>query len=186
MSWHRRKLVCVVVALAMLVMSTELWLSLGMSVAYAIPCGINCLNVTNTPTAVVTLNGTDQTVSYTLTLSVNTTLNLGWNVTITSTQFTTGTTPKRSLPTTASSVTGVTAVCTAGQTCLTMPQNSVTYPVAVPAGNPAPTAVKFYNAQALTGLGTFDLSTTIKVAVPANAYAGNYTSTITLAYVSGP
>ncbi len=67
-----------------------------------------------------------------------------------------------------------------------MPQNSVTYPVAVPAGNPAPTAVKFYNAQALTGLGTFDLSTTIKIAVPANAYAGNYSSTITLAYVSGP
>lgn len=183
---HRHKLIRVVVAMTMLIMGTELWLSLGASVAYAIPCGTNCLNVTNTPTAVVTLNGTDQTVNYMLTLSVNTTLNLGWNVTITSTQFTTGTTPTRALPTTASSITGVTAVCTAGQICVTMPQNTITYPVIVPAGNPAPTAIKFYNAQVLTGLGTFNLSTTIRVTIPSNAYAGSYASTITLAYVSGP
>ena len=182
----RYNVVCFVVVMAMLVMSTVRGLSSGTLVTYAIPCGINCLNVTDTPTAVVTLNGADQTVSYLLTLSVNTTLNLGWNVTITSTQYTTGTTPKRTLPTTASTITGVTAVCTTGQTCLTMPQNTVTYPVAVPAGNPAPTAVKFYNAQALSGIGTFDLSTTIKVTVPANAYAGMYTSTVTLAYVNGP
>jgi hypothetical protein len=173
-------------ALALLVMSTELWLPLGISVASAIACGSNCLNVTNTPTAVATLNGTDQTVSNTLTLSVNTTLSLGWNVTITSTQFTTGTTPRHSLSTTASSVTGVTDVCATGYLCLTMPHNSVTYPVAVPAGNSVPTAVKFYNAQALMGLGTFDLSATINVKVPANTYAGTYSSTITLAYVSGP
>jgi hypothetical protein len=179
---HRRKLVFAVVAMAMLVMSSELRPSL----VYAIPCGLNCLNVTNTPTAVATLNGTDQTVSYNLTLSVNSTLNLGWNVTITSTQFTTGTTPQRSLPTTASSISGVTAACTAGQVCLAMPQNTVIYPVAVPAGKPAPTAVKFYNAQALSGIGTFDLSATINITVPANAFAGSYTSTITLAYVSGP
>jgi hypothetical protein len=186
MSRHRYNLVCIVVSMTMLVMSAELWSPLGASVAYAIPCGINCENITNSPSASLTLNGTDQAVSYALTFSLNTTLNLGWNVTITSTQFTTGTMPMRTLPTTASTVTGVTAVCTPGQVCLTMPQNTVIYPVAVPAGNPAPAAVKFCNAQALSGLGTFDLTTTIKVMIPARVYAGSYTSTITLAYVSGP
>jgi len=155
-------------------------------VAYAIPCGINCENVTNSPTVSLTLNGTDQTVSYTLTFSLNDLSVLGWNVTITSTQFNTGATPTRTLSTATSSVTGVTAVCTGGQICTTMPQNAVTYPVAVPAGNTAPTAVKFYNASAASGIGTFDISTTIKITVPANTYSGTYTSTITLAYVSGP
>lgn len=186
MSWHRRKLVYLIGTLALLLMSTELSSSLGAPVAYAIPCGINCLNVTNTPTPVVTLNGTDQTVSYALTLSMNTTLNSGWNVTITSTRFTTTTTPTHTLSATASSISEVTVVCTAGQICLSMPQNTVVYPVAVPAGSPSPAAVKFYNAQNLSGLGTFDLSATISVTVPANTYAGSYTSTITLAYASGP
>lgn len=183
---YRHKLVSLGVAMAMLALSTGLWSSPGASVVYAIPCGTNCENITNTPTASLTLNGTDRTVSYTLTFSLNNTGAVGWNVTITSTQFTTGTAPTRTLSTTASSVTGVTAVCTAGQTCTAMPQNTVTYPVAVPAGNPAPTAIKFYSDQSNAGIGTFDISTVINITVPANAYAGSYTSIITLAYVSGP
>jgi hypothetical protein len=171
-----------IVAVTMLLISTEPWLS----VAYAIPCGINCENITNSPSVSVTLNGTNQTVPYTLAFSLNNTNVLGWNVTITSTQFKTGTIPTRTLPTTASSISNVTAVCTPGQICTGLPQNGVTYPVAVPAGISAPTPVKFYNTSAASGVGTFDVSTAIKVTVPANAYAGTYTSTITLAYVSGP
>jgi len=167
-------------------MNFGLWSSLGAPVAYAIPCGVNCENITNTPTVAVTLNGVDQTVSYALAFSLNNLSALGWNVTVTSTQFATGATPVRTLPTTASSVTGVTAVCTTGQICTALPQNAVIYPVAVPAGNSAPTPVKLYSDQSNTGIGTFDLSATITVTVPANAYAGTYTSTITLAYVIGP
>ncbi len=144
--------------MTLLLMNTRPWLSTGTTVVYAIPCGINCENITNTPTVSMTLNGADQTVPYTLTFSLNGTSITGWNVTITSTQFATGTIPTRTLSTSASSITGVTAVCTAGQVCATMPQNSVTYPVALPAGNPAPAANKFYSTPSTTGIGTFDLS----------------------------
>jgi len=179
---HRRKLASVVVALTLLFMSR----GSGTSVVYAIPCGLNCENITNTPTASVILNGNDQTASYVLTFSLNNTLSLSWHVSITSTQFATGGTPKRTLPTAASSITGVTAVCATGQICTALPQNTVTYPLIVPAGNPAPTGVTFYNDQQTTGIGTFDVSTTIHISVPANAYSGTYTSTITLAFASGP
>ena len=121
-----------------------------------------------------------------MTFSLNNTNSLGWNVTITSTRFATGSIPVHTLATTASSITGVTAVCSPGQVCTSLPQNAVTYPVAVPADNVAPTPVKFYDAQNLSGVGTFDISTTIAITVPANTYAGTYTSTLTLAYVSGP
>lgn len=156
-------------------------------IAYAaIPCGTNCENVTNTPTTSISLNGTDQIVDYTLGLSVNSIPNLGWRVTITSTTFQTGTTPSHTLPTTSSSIINTTAVCRSGELCTTMPNNTVSYPVAVPTDNPAPTAVRFYNATALSGIGTFDLSATVRIAIPANVYAGTYTSTYTLAYISGP
>ena len=176
----------VVAYMVLLVISTALWSSMGASVAYALPCGVNCENTTNSPSVSLTLNGSDQTVSYTMTFSLNNINTFGWNVTITSTQFATGATPVHTLATTASSITGVTAVCSPGQVCTSLPQNVVTYPVAVPADNPAPGPVKFYDAQNLSGVGTFDISTTIVVTVPANAYAGTYTSTLTLAYVSGP
>jgi len=35
-------------------------------------------------------------------------------------------------------------------------------------------------------MGSFTITPTVKVSVPANAYAGIYTSTVTLAVVSGP
>ncbi len=185
-SRHNLRSSIMVVVMLLLITSTWLWSSQSPPGAYAISCGTNCENVTNTPTVTTMLNGSDQTLSYTLAFSLNNTAGLGWNVTITSTQFTTGTTPTRTLPTNISAITGVTAVCSAGQTCTTMPTNTVVYPVSVPAGNPAPTPIKFYNAASATGVGTFDISTATNVTIPANAYAGTYKSTITLAYVSGP
>jgi hypothetical protein len=35
-------------------------------------------------------------------------------------------------------------------------------------------------------MGDFNLTPTLQVSVPANAYAGTYTSTLTIAVVSGP
>jgi hypothetical protein len=49
-----------------------------------------------------------------------------------------------------------------------------------------PTAVKLFNAAANTGMGAFTVTPTISVAIPANSYAGTYTSTVTVAVVSGP
>ncbi|MDQ2714440.1 MAG: hypothetical protein M3Z08_05990 [Chloroflexota bacterium] len=188
MSQPRYTPIHVIVATAtmfVLAMCSQLWSAPGMPVAYAIPCGINCLDVTNAPVASLSLNGRDQTVSYALTFSLENQSALGWNVTITSTQFISASLIHTLAPS-ASAITAITAVCQPAQTCTTLPTNAVTYPVAVPAGNPAPTAIKFYNAAAGSGEGTFDLSTTITISVPANAYAGSYSSTITLAYVSGP
>lgn len=138
-----------------------------------------------TASVTVTLNGLDQTPTYTLALvgKDETGSGTGWNLTITSTTFTTGA-PVHTLSTTASSLTGVTSACAQG-TC-TNPTNAITYPVGVPAGATAPVAVKFFNSAANTGMGDFNVTPTIGVTIPANAFAGTYTSTVTTAIVSAP
>jgi hypothetical protein len=139
-----------------------------------------------TPSFSATLDGTDQTPTYTLRITVTEArgTGAGWNMTITSTQFTTGGGTPKTLSTSASSMTSVASVCATG-TC-TNPTNAVTYPVAVPAAAAPPTAVKFFNASANTGMGKFTITPTIGVSVPANTFAGAYSSTVTLAVASGP
>ena len=151
-----------------------------------VSAGTLSLSTSASPSVSVTLNGTDQTPNYTLpaTVADNTGSGAGWNVTITSTQFTTGA-PVHTLSASASTATGVTATCASGTTC-TNPTNAITYPLAVPAGAGPPTAVKLFNAAANTGMGSFTVTPTVQVAIPANAYAGTYTSTVTVAVVSGP
>src|SRR5262249_14512852 len=140
-----------------------------------------------TPSFSVTLNGTDQTASYTLPISVTDSRGsgAGWNLTVTSTQFSTGGGSPNRLAASASTINGVSATCGAGASC-TDPTNTVRYPLGLPAGSPAPTAVKFFNAALNTGLGKFTITPTVQVTVPANSFAGTYTSTVTLAIVSGP
>jgi hypothetical protein len=151
---------------------------------------VNAGNLTLTssaaPSTSVTLNGTDQMPTYTMPMTAKdeTGSGSGWNLTITSTQFSTGGGTPHTLSTSASTMIGITSACAQG-TC-TNPTNSVTYPLGVPAGAVAPTAVKFFNSAANTGMGDFTVTPTDEVAIPANAYAGTYTSTVTLAVVSGP
>jgi hypothetical protein len=135
------------------------------------------------PTFSANLDSGDSTPTYTVPLTSTDTrgTGAGWNETITSTQFTTGT---NTLATNASSLTGVTSSCASG-TC-TNPTNAITYPVAVPAAAAPPTAVKFFNAAANTGMGKFTTTPTIGVFVPQSSFAGSYTSTLTIAIVSGP
>lgn len=171
---------------AVLITGVGLWPLLDVQAAFALPCGLNCENITGSPNFSMTLNGSDQTISYTLGVGVDNVSVLGWNLTVTSTQFATGTTPVHTLPMTNSFITGVQATCSQGQICTSLPQNTVTYPITLPIGNPAPTPVKFYNAGNTSGVGTFDISATITIPVPANSYAGTYNNTFTVAYVSGP
>jgi hypothetical protein len=123
---------------------------------------------------------------------------LGWHVTTSATQFTNGT---KTFPNTGtfstngstssiSSTTAPIATCTA--TC-TLPTNTTTYPVAITTAAVTPTPVTIYDTQASTGLGQIVIggSTTTApvgwwVYVPASASAGSYTSTITMAIISGP
>ena len=129
----------------------------------------------------------DSTPTYTLPLTATDTTGTGagWNLTITSTQFTTGGATPHTLLTNASTITGVPAPPCASGTC-TAPTNAVTYPVVVPAGATAPTAVKFFNAAAATGMGSFTVTPTVGVFVPALTFAGSYSSTLTVSIVSGP
>ena len=71
-------------------------------------------------------------------------------------------------------------------TCTVNPTNGVAYPLALPAGSGPPTPVKLFNAATATGIGTFTITPTVAVTIPANAYAGAYTSTLTVDLVSGP
>jgi hypothetical protein len=136
----------------------------------------------------VTLTGDDQTTTYSLGLTVNDPRGngAGWNLTITSTTFTAGT---NTLSDTASTINATpTVACTGSGGHCTNPTNSVTYPpLGVPAASPtAPTAVKFFQAATNTGMGKFTITPTVTVAIPANAFAGTYTSTVSVAIVSGP
>jgi hypothetical protein len=132
----------------------------------------------------VTVNGTNQTVSTTLSLTPSdlSGSGAGWNVTGTSTTFTNAS--SKTLSTTATSITSASAATTGGN-CV-VPTNAITYPVTLPAGATAPTAVKLYNAAAATGKGPTTVNLTAQLSVPANAYNGTYSSTWTIAVASGP
>lgn len=158
----------------------------GTVTATATVAGAGSLSLSNGATATIsdTLDGTDQTVSYTLPLSMTDArgTGTGWNLTVTSTTFTTGT---HTLATGASSIASVASACVAGGTC-SNPTNAIAYPLTIPAGATAPTAVKLFNAAATTGLGRFTITPSINVSIPGNSFAGSYASTLTIAAVSGP
>lgn len=139
------------------------------------------------PSASVTLDGTDQTTNYSMAIAVKDTrgTGAGWNLQVTSTQFSTGGTTPATLATGASTITGVNSSCVTGGACVA-PTNSITYPLGMPAGSTAPTPVKMFNAAASSGMGRFTVTPTVQIAIPATTLAGAYTSTITLSIVSGP
>jgi len=142
------------------------------------------LTLPSGPTLSSTLDGSDQTVVYTLPLSISDARGsgAGWNATVTSTSFTSG---SNVLATTASSVTSVSQACVAGGTC-TNATNAIAYPLTVPAAAIAPAAVKLFSAALNTGMGRFTITPSISVLIPGNAFAGAYTSTVTVAVATGP
>jgi hypothetical protein len=138
------------------------------------------------PSFSLTLNGNDQTVSYTLPVEVIDPrgTGTGWNLTVTSTQFLDG--AGHRFPAAASTITGTTNSCGPTSTCTTATNSVVNSNLALPAGVAAPAAVKYFNATATTGLGKVDVNATVSVLVPANVFAGTYNSTVTVSIVSGP
>jgi DNA-binding beta-propeller fold protein YncE len=111
----------------------------------------------------------------------------GWNITAAATTFADGsvTLPVPALSVNGSSaspedVTAPTANCAVGSTC-TRAVNNVAYPQAV-----SVTPTVLYAAGTSTGMGAIDLATDWWLSFPADAYAGTYTSTITVAIASGP
>jgi hypothetical protein len=141
---------------------------------------------TAAPTFAVTLDGTDQAAAYALPMSVSDTTGTGagWRLAVTSTPFSTGGVTPRLLPESASSITAATASCAVGP--CTDPVNTIAVPRRIPAGPTLPEAQAFFNAEANSGMGEFTVTASVRVKVPANAYAGTYTSELTLSIVSGP
>src|SRR5947209_3597892 len=109
----------------------------GLAVAPSAAWAALSLTSTAAPTFSANLNAGDQTTTYTVPVTAKDTSLItspGWNLTITSTQLTTG---GHTLSTGASQITAVTSVC--ASTCTRNPTNSITYPVAVPAAGTPPT-----------------------------------------------
>jgi large repetitive protein len=152
----------------------------------------------------VTSNGTNQSVfdsvsgDQQLTVSDGTGTGAGWNATVSATTFTNGT---YTLPNAGTLVftgsllsplatTAPSATCVA--TC-TLPTDTTTYPVAITTGATSPTAIKVYDTAVGTGMGSMTIGghgATSPIGwwvnVPANAYDGAYTTTVTLAVSTGP
>jgi hypothetical protein len=158
--------------------STGVWIAQTVALRDAAQATLS-VSTTAVPSFSANLNSGDQAKTFTVPLTL---AGLGWNTTITSTQFTAG---AKTLPATASTITAVASACANGGLC-TNPTNAITYPVAVPAGAEPPTAVKFYSAAVATGKGVFTLTPTVSVTVPQNSFTGTYASTLTISVVSGP
>jgi len=122
----------------------------------------------------------------------------GWRVTVSATQFTTGTVTLSNTGTfstngSSSSITATTApsaTCYTGSTC-TLPTNTTTYPVAITTAASSPTAYTIYDTSATTGRGSITIGGTPNpvgwwLSIPSNTASGTYTSTVTLELISGP
>ncbi len=142
------------------------------------------LSATDDPEfADTTLNGTDQTQTDTIAISVEdfTGSGDGWNLQITSTAFNSG---SHALANNALTILGVSALCNGGQ--CTNPTNNIGYPFTVPAAAEAPAPGKFFNAAVDSGMGSFTVTPEFQLAIPADTYVGDYESTITITLASAP
>ena len=148
-------------------------------------------------------NGTNQSsvnevpADQKLTVNDSTGTGSGWDVTVSATTFSSG---SHTLPDTGrlefngstSSLTGAAPSAACVGSCV-LPVDTTTYPVAIDTAASSPDAFTLYDASAGTGTGVVALggpSATHPIGwwiqVPASAYAGSYTSTLTLTLVSGP
>ena len=134
----------------------------------------------------VTLDGTNKTTSQTHPFAVNDArgTGVGWNITATSTTFTSG---GSALPVGATTIASApSATCSGGSTCVPAAPTGISYPYTLPAAPVAPTATKMFNANTNSGLGSQSFTPTWNLSVPASALAGTYTSTWTFSIISGP
>ena len=145
-------------------------------------------------TAIVDATAVDQQ----LTVSDLTGTGAGWHITVSATTFTSGThtLPNSGAVQVTGSTTAVTGSTAPSATCVvlcTLPTNTSSYPVAVSTAGSAPSAYTIYDTSASTGKGIMTIGGSSAanpvgwwVQVPGSAYSGSYTSTLTLAIVSGP
>lgn len=104
----------------------------------------------------------------------------GWNLQISGTPLSDGVNGHPALLQ-AVVVTDTRGGCAPGSTCTPPPPNNFTTFVQI--GN---TLNRFFSVAPNSGMGVINVQSVVQVTAPGNAFAGAYTSTITLAVVSGP
>jgi hypothetical protein len=135
-----------------------------------------------------TLNGTNQTVTATLAFDVAdaTGSGAGWNVSATSTPFTSG---SHSLSDTATTIQSAPSIlCDILPIGCTLASTLIAYPYTLPAAGVPPSATPIFDAALGSGLGDQSFTTIWTLAIPANAIASAtpYTSTWTFSLGNGP
>jgi WxL domain surface cell wall-binding len=175
---HRIVISLVIAALALAAATAAVAGTLTTTATVSGTAGIS-LNLPANPSITDTLDGTDQTVGYSALLGIVDArgTGAGWNLQISATTFSDGSGHTLA----QGQVASVTQACKAGSTCTVATSTGITYPLTI-----GTVAAKVFNAALNTGLGKVDLTPTINVAIPGNAYAGTYTSTVTLAATTGP
>ena len=123
----------------------------------------------------VTLNGDDQSQSFTVASQVESSGSSGWKVQAAADAPAFG---SYSLP--ALQVTAGSWSCVTGCPVTPLP-TGLTYPMTL-----STTPQTIYNADAGTGHGKFEIASTFLVSYPAKTLAGTYTATITLSGSAGP
>lgn len=128
----------------------------------------------------VTLNGTNQTTSYSFNINVVDArgTGTGWNLTMQASQFeTAGNTHQ--LNSNASTLDSVADACATGS-C------SASGGATQKPGSNLSTVTKIWSAGSGEGMGSWTITPTVDVAIPANTYAGTYISNVTVALIAGP
>jgi methionine-rich copper-binding protein CopC len=133
----------------------------------------------------VQLNGFDQTdnASNLVDITDATGSGNGWDVSLTATPFTNGTS-QLSDQTTSDIGTGP-AICDNNSSC-TLPSTAGSYPIPIPAGQPLPPSNIIYSAATGSGMGSMSFHPEYRLALPANIQAGVYNATWDYTLASDP
>jgi hypothetical protein len=174
---HRIVIAVAVVAASLAVVAAVAAATLSATATVTGTAGVS-LNLPSAPAVNATLNGADQAITYSPLLGIVDARGTGsgWNVTVAATAFTD--TASHSFA--AGTVTSVAQSCGTGSSC-SAATNSLSYPISL-----SSTANKVFSAAANTGMGKVEVTPTIQTTIPGNAYAGNYTSTLTIATALSP
>ena len=174
---QRLFIISIISALALVASAAALAGTLTTTATVTGTAGIS-LNLPSNPSISNTIDGSDQTASYSPILGVVDArgTGAGWNLTI-SASFTDGSGHTLAPGT----VTAAAQACHSGSSCTAATSSGITYPLTL-----STTAAKVFSAALNTGLGKIDVTPSVQVAIPGNAYAGTYTSTVTIAAATGP
>ena len=135
---------------------------------------------TTVTSSAVTLNGVDQTSTFSATVTVSGAVNTGWNITAWAPLPTVG---GNNLGPLVVSTQPTLGACSGGGCNLPTPIG-MTWPVTL--GTTSGAAVKIYNADVSTGKGTNTVTATFGFSVPANVLPGSYVTTLTIIGSTGP